>query len=105
GDARLIGGHDVHDHAALEHLRQTHLEAELILVTHRLTPLRAHALALLNPAAGSPSPSARRRSTIPGVTVKMRSTSASVFPSPSENRTLACASSGRSPSARSTCDG
>src|SRR5262245_54186599 len=37
-DARPIGAHHVHDHAAFQHLRQTHLEAELFLV-HGASPL------------------------------------------------------------------
>ena len=31
GDPRLVGGHDVHDDAALQHLRQAHLQPELFL--------------------------------------------------------------------------
>jgi hypothetical protein len=38
GNACLVGGHDIHDHATLEHLGQTHLQAKLLVLIHGSSP-------------------------------------------------------------------
>src|SRR5207249_6495189 len=109
-DRRLFRGGDVHDHATLQHLRETDLEPELLLLIHldSSSPLRRHRAALrtISWARDPPPPaSVLSRSTAFRVASAMISTSASSIPSPSEKRTLPCASSAESPIAISTCEG
>src|SRR5260221_14491317 len=81
GDLGLLGGRDIHDDAALEHLRQAHLEAELFLLVHGgslSAPDQALRWIVPRPASD------RRRAMTDGVTFRMRSTSAAWLPAPSE---------------------
>ena len=52
-DRRLFRGGDVHDHATLQHLRETDLEPELLLLIHldSSSPLRRHRAAHLRHVA------------------------------------------------------